>query len=269
VVRPGDVVVDIGTGTGILAIAAARAGARRVFAIEATGAAEVAAAMIRQNGVADRVTVIRGWSTSVDLPERGDVVMSEILGDDPFREGVLESTSDAFHRLLKPSARRIPLAVTVWALPVEVAPTELERHTVSAASIERWRERYGLDFSALSPAAARGTTVGIKPTRVRAWRRLGSARPVVRVELAPNAPEMLEEQIELPVSHAGACQGVVTFFEAELCAGIVVSTDPWLDSASHWLNPTLLLPEPRRVDTGDVIRVRYRYPASPPLELVE
>ena len=59
-VRPEDVVLDIGTGTGVLAVAAARAGARHVYAVEATDIADVAERVFTANGVGDRVTLIRG-----------------------------------------------------------------------------------------------------------------------------------------------------------------------------------------------------------------
>ena len=61
VVRPGDVVIDIGTGSGILAIAAARAGAAHVYAIEVSAMANVARQIIKSSDVADRITLIRGW----------------------------------------------------------------------------------------------------------------------------------------------------------------------------------------------------------------
>src|SRR5215510_11173790 len=68
-VRPGDVVLEIGTGSGVLAVAAARAGARRVYAVEASDIAEVAERVFAANGVRDRVTLIRGWSRQIELPE--------------------------------------------------------------------------------------------------------------------------------------------------------------------------------------------------------
>ena len=61
-VRPGDVVLDIGTGSGVLAVAAARAGARRVYAVEASDIAEVAERVFAANGVTDTVTLVPGWS---------------------------------------------------------------------------------------------------------------------------------------------------------------------------------------------------------------
>ena len=64
IVKPDDVVVDIGTGTGVLATCAALAGARKVYAVESSGIAEVAARVFAANGVTDRVTLVRERSTS-------------------------------------------------------------------------------------------------------------------------------------------------------------------------------------------------------------
>ena len=86
VVRPGDVMVDLGTGTGVLAVAAAQAGASRVYAIEAICTAAEAA--FRANGYGDRITLIPGVSTDVELPERADVLISERMRPSPaFRAG--------------------------------------------------------------------------------------------------------------------------------------------------------------------------------------
>ena len=71
-VRPGDVVLDIGTGSGVLAVAAARAGARRVYAVEASDIAEVAERVFAANGVTDTVTLVPGWSREIELPEPAD-----------------------------------------------------------------------------------------------------------------------------------------------------------------------------------------------------
>src|SRR5438128_2452160 len=70
VVRPGSVVVDIGTGSGILALMACRSGARKVFAIEPADVIQLAREIARANGYADRIEFIQSHSTAATLPER-------------------------------------------------------------------------------------------------------------------------------------------------------------------------------------------------------
>lgn len=92
-VRPGDVVLNI--GTGVLAVAAARAGARRVYAVEASDIAEVAGRVFAANGVQDRVTLIPGWSRTVDLPEPVDVLVAATEGRRP---PCVDRSTPASHR---------------------------------------------------------------------------------------------------------------------------------------------------------------------------
>ena len=101
-VRPDDVVLDIGTGSGVLAVAAARAGARHVYAVEASDIAEVAERVFAVNGVRDRVTLLPGWSRQIELPEQADVLVAELIGNEPLEEEILETTLDARRRLLAP-----------------------------------------------------------------------------------------------------------------------------------------------------------------------
>jgi type I protein arginine methyltransferase len=77
VVRPGDTVLDVGAGTGILSVFAARAGAARVYAVERTAVAALAQELAAANGVADCVHVIHGDVLDLELPERVDVIVSE------------------------------------------------------------------------------------------------------------------------------------------------------------------------------------------------
>src|SRR5689334_21903778 len=81
IVRPDDVVLDLGSGTGMLAILACRAGARRVFAVERGHIADVAAMLVEANGCADRVEVLYARSQDVELPERATVLITETLGN--------------------------------------------------------------------------------------------------------------------------------------------------------------------------------------------
>lgn len=110
---PGCTVLEIGTGTGLLAMMAARAGAARVITCEADPAiAAVARENVAINGFADRVTVVNKHSTRLDLGDVGglaDILVSEIVSNDMLSEGTLAAHEDAVPRLLKPGGAVIPV----------------------------------------------------------------------------------------------------------------------------------------------------------------
>lgn len=107
---PGRTVLDIGTGSGALwALASARAGARKVYAIEVLpGPAAQAKEAVARAGYADTITVLEGLSTRTQLPERVDVCVSEIIGSVASAEGVVAVLQDAQQRLVKPGGVFIP-----------------------------------------------------------------------------------------------------------------------------------------------------------------
>jgi SAM-dependent methyltransferase len=109
---PGCTVLEIGTGTGLLAMMAARAGAARVVTCEADPAIAAAARdNVAINGFADRVTVVNKHSTALDLADVGglaDILVSEIVSNDMLSEGTLPAHADAVPRLLKPGGAVIP-----------------------------------------------------------------------------------------------------------------------------------------------------------------
>ena len=70
----------MGTGTGILSFFAVQAGARKVYAVEASGAAEIARLLIHANGYSDRIEVINGKIEEIQLPEKVDIIISEPIG---------------------------------------------------------------------------------------------------------------------------------------------------------------------------------------------
>ena len=101
VVRHGDVVLDVGAGSGILSMFAARAGAARVYAVERTTVAVVAQELAVANGVAEIVRVIQGDVMDIELPERVDVIVSEWLGG----FGIDEGNAGTGHRGPRPLAQ--------------------------------------------------------------------------------------------------------------------------------------------------------------------
>ena len=142
VVRPGDIVLDVGAGSGILSVFAARAGAARVYAVERTTVAVLAQELAAANGVADIVQVIQGDVEDVELPERVDVIVSEWLGGFGIDEGMLAPVIAARDRWLKPGGVMIPRSVTAW--------TALVHDRYLAEMVEFLRDNpYGVTFDDL------------------------------------------------------------------------------------------------------------------------
>src|SRR5258705_9583016 len=83
-VRPGDVVLDIGTGSGIFAFIACQLGAARVYAIELDDAIDVAKLCVADNPGSERIVWLKGMSTELDLPEQVDVLIVDLHGTMPF-----------------------------------------------------------------------------------------------------------------------------------------------------------------------------------------
>jgi len=261
VVHPGDIVVDIGTGTGILAIAAARAGARHVYAIEASGIGKSAKAIFEANGLADRITLIEGWSTQINLPEQADVLISEIIGNEPLGERVLETTVDALKRLLKPNARLIPNRVKIFGLPIAIPQTELIKHTFAAETLQNWKLWYGIDFSPLIDITRNSSqTFYINPSLASDWKTLCKPVLLADVDFKDGSQLMIDNTISVTANASGQLDGLLVYFELELGPTMRLSTHPaQADKDCSWRSPVWILTDPLNLLTGHRFTVTYNY----------
>jgi precorrin-6B methylase 2 len=257
-VRADDIVLDIGTGSGVLAIAAARAGARHVYAVEASDIADVAERVFAANGVQDRVTLIRGWSRQIELPERADVLVAEVIGNEPFEEEILETTLDARLRLLKPGARLIPWALQLHAQPLCIPDAEARQRMIGPRALERWRQLYGIEFRPLLDAAFPGPVNSPTEAEVLAgWPRVGPPVSLTTVKLGHFGRPSVDASAELAVASAASVNAVAVTFTAHLQGSIAHTLDPWTWPSSSWATSVWVLPDAVRVRPGQALRVRY------------
>lgn len=240
-VRPGDVVVDLGTGNAVLAMAAARAGAARVYAIEASPFAEVAERIIAANGYADRVRVVRGWSHQVELPERADVLVSEIIGNDPLDEGVLRYMPDAVARFLKPGGRVLPARLAVDLKLVEMPPAIAREFRVGGDRVARWSARYGFDYAPFDRfATATPRRVHRRADELASWRVLSDTFRLLDTELTGPLASENTTTIEVETSAPSETAAALLWATIELPgAG---GPEPFV-CGGHWRMPVTLLPE--------------------------
>ncbi|KAL7180722.1 hypothetical protein ACSBR1_039729 [Camellia fascicularis] len=142
----GKVVVDVGCGTGILSIFCAQAGAKRVYAVDASDIAVQANEVVKANNLSDTVIVLHGRIEDVEIDEEVDVIISEWMGYMLLYESMLGSIITARDRWLKPGGLILPSNATLYMVPI----THPDRYT---ESIDFWRNVYGIDMSAMLPLA--------------------------------------------------------------------------------------------------------------------
>ncbi len=112
----GKTVLDVGTGSGVLAMWCAQAGAAKVYAVEYTDMANHARRLVEGNGLSGVVEVIQSSVEELELPCKVDIIISEWMGYMLLRESMLDSVIRARDRWLKPTGAMFPSKATMlWS----------------------------------------------------------------------------------------------------------------------------------------------------------
>jgi Ribosomal protein L11 methyltransferase (PrmA) len=237
VVTSDSVVLDIGTGSGILAFFACEAGARRVFAVEDQHSADLATFLSRHLGYADRIEVIHDRSTNIELAEPADVLVTETLGAFGFEERILSSIIDARKRLLRPGATIIPRRVELTVVPVEL-PLVFDRH------VSWWQQKpYGLD---LSPIAVFASNV-IYVANVKPDAFLAPPALVIATDMATVASVDVSGHAHFETTRPGMLCGFSGWFRAILAPDVELSNE---QPGSSWNHTFLPLETPLAIAAG-------------------
>ncbi len=252
--RPDDVVIDIGTGTGVLAVGAALAGARHVIAIESSAMIDRARALAEKNGVADRMTFLQGWSSRVDVPERGTLLVTETIGNDPLGEHIIEIVTDAKKRLLAPGARIIPNAIAVYACLAELSDDLYDSQAFTARNTARWSRAYGMDFSALAAPPARNFAATLRQSDAEEVRELSPPVRVATIDFTTT--QVPPSVVTLRAEQGGRFDAILTFFSAELSPGNALSSRPYTSTDDNsWSTRVWIEPSSRQLAPGEEVTV--------------
>ena len=245
-VRPGDVVLDLGTGSGLLAFIASRAGASRVYALDKEHILDVARQLARDNGFGEEIAFIQGRSTQVELPEPVDLVVAEIIGGFGLEEKILESLSDARSRFLKPGGRLLPDRLDLY-----LAPTEEEK--TSRDWPREIREDWELDFTALEEMSQHVRQGLISDVDMF----LGQKVRVASFDLYRAGSKGVKGEVQVEIERAGKLTGWVGWFEAWFEGRPIISTEP-PNRYPSWRNIFFPIGEPVPVEPGNTARLEMR-----------
>lgn len=143
----GKTVLDVGCGTGILSLFAAKAGAAHVYGVDMSAMADTAKKIIADNNYSDRITILRGKMEDIKLPvDHVDIIISEWMGYFLLYESMLDTVIWARDHYLAPDGLMFPDKATLHLVAIEDGEYKTEK-------IDWWQDVYGFDMSCIGQTA--------------------------------------------------------------------------------------------------------------------
>ncbi|KAJ9538805.1 hypothetical protein OSB04_031538 [Centaurea solstitialis] len=272
-------VLDVGTGSGILAIWSAQAGAKKVYAVEATKMADHARELVKANNLHDVVEVIEGSIEDITLPEKVDVIISEWMGYFLLRESMFDSVICARDRWLKPTGVMYPSHARMWLAPIR---SGLGDHKMSdyEGCMDDWlgfvkdtKSSYGVDMSVLTRPFSEEQRKYYLQNSV--WNNL-HPNQVVGTPAILREIDCLTVTVEDILKVQDSITSTITKEDTRLCGfggwfdvhfngreenpaecEVELTTAPSVDDGTHWGQQVFLLHPPMRVNQGDEILVNF------------
>ncbi|GLT98476.1 hypothetical protein SLE2022_159800 [Rubroshorea leprosula] len=274
----GKTVLDVGTGSGILAIWSAQAGARKVYAVEATKMSEHARTLVKANNLQNVVEVIEGSMEDVVLPEKVDVIISEWMGYFLLRESMFDSVICARDRWLKPTGIMYPSHARIWVAPIRSGLADKKENDYEE-TMDDWRSfvhetknYYGVDMSVLTKPFEEEQNKYYLQTSI--WNNL-HPHQVIGTAAVVKEIDCLTASVDDIRQFTSTFLSSVTF-ESRLCGfggwfdvhfrgrvenpaqqEIELTTAPSIDNGTHWGQQVFLLQPSVQVSEGTDLNISF------------
>lgn len=258
-ISPGESVLEIGTGSGLLSMMAAKLGARSVVTCETVALiAEAAQKIVERNNYHDRIKVLSKPSFDIepgkDLPERADILVHEIFSSELIAEHVLPAIEDAKQRLLKTDARILPAVASIMV--ALVGGDEIGKYL-------HVNDSFGFD---LQPFNA------IAPKKIPIYREDLNAKllsddiEAFRFDFMSESSFPREEKtFEVISTHEGLCYGVIQWIRLEFDGQVTFENHPsHSKSVSNWQRTVFCFDEPIELKPGRVVTISAAHDRSSP-----
>jgi protein arginine N-methyltransferase 1 len=241
------VVLDVGCGTGILCMFAARAGAKRVIGVEMATIHHQARKIIAANGFADVITIVGGKIEDVELPvEKVDIIISEWMGYFLLYESMLDTVLFARDKWLAPGGLLFPDKASLFIAAIEDANYRRDK-------IDFWDDVYGFNMSCIKELALMEPLVDVcEPDQM-----ISTASKILDIDLYTVTKEDLdfESKFEVHLTRSDFVHALVSYFNVEFSkthTKINFSTSPRAQY-THWKQTVFYLEEPVVANKGETL----------------
>ncbi|MES1911109.1 MAG: hypothetical protein MHM6MM_003594 [Cercozoa sp. M6MM] len=243
------VVLDIGCGTGILCMFAAKAGAKKVIGVDMAGIIKSARQIVSDNGLSDVITLIRGKVEEIELPDgidKVDIIVSEWMGYFLLYESMLDTVLYARDKWLKEDGIILPDRARIFVGAIEDADYKADQ-------LDFWRDVYGFNMSCMREQVICEPLVDEVPDDAL----ISTAVPVLDVDIKTVTLEQLDfaSEFSLKATVTSDCHAICAWFDCFFSHGrtaVHLSTGPQ-DEYTHWKSTVFYLDSDLCVSKGDKI----------------
>ncbi|XP_011502659.1 PREDICTED: protein arginine N-methyltransferase 6, partial [Ceratosolen solmsi marchali] len=241
------IVMDVGAGTGILSIFSAQAGAKKIYAIEASNLANLISQVAEENNVKDKIEIIKKPVEDINSNDiqKVDIIVSEWMGFYLVHEGMLNSVIIARDKFLKPNGLMFPSIAKIYA-----APCQLPSYN------DFWDDICGVSMKCIAQNYRQ--TKSLKPEILYVPKKdiLVEDKLLIWLDLNNTTLEELNslggEQTVLVCSKNGKYQGFCIWFDVEFPDGSLLSTSSKVEP-THWKQTVIVLPHSIHLNKKDPV----------------
>jgi len=248
------IVLDVGCGTGILSMFAARAGAKHVVGVDCSSIVEQAKEIVKENGFEGRITILHGKMEEVTMPEgceQVDIIISEWMGYFLLYESMLNTVLWARDKLLRPGGRIFPDRATMYISAIEDAEYRRDK-------IDFWENIQGFDGRTIKRLALLEPIVDV----VNAKQVMTSQAPLLHLDLYTCTVEDLsfDAQFSLQVNRRDTLHAFTVYFDvtfSNVHQPVHMTTSPHA-KYTHWKQSVFYLNKPILCNRGDHIKGKLK-----------
>lgn len=242
------VVLDVGCGTGILCMFAAKAGAKKVIGVECAGIIQQAQQIVQDNGFANVITLVKGKVEEIELPvEKVDIIISEWMGYFLLYESMLDTVLYARDKWLAPGGLIFPDKASLFLCAIEDAQYREDK-------IDFWDNVYGFDMSCIKKLAIMEPLVDMcEPKQI-----ISDVCKILDIDIYTVRKEDLDftSDFKMTFNVDDYCHAIVGFFSVEFSKShtrLGFTTGP-RNKYTHWKQTVFYTPDPLVANKGDVIQ---------------